>query len=83
MLQIDKDRERVDWFRIVCDLERKGINIPQMSRKLEIPESTIKGWKKYIARPKFEEGITVILFWCEQTGQTVSEVPIYDRYAAH
>lgn len=81
-LSIDTQR-RIDWFRVVVDLERLGWNPKRIGAHpdVDIPRSTIVGWKLGNGRPKFEEGLRVILLWAEVTGKTAGDVPVYDPFA--
>lgn len=75
-----RQQERVDWFRIVVDLERRGYGSKRISAEIEVPRSTIVGWKLENARPKFEEGLRLALLWAEVTGRSAEQAPRYNPY---
>lgn len=74
---------RIDWFRVIVDLERKGWTPRRISDhpEVDIPRSTLVGWKLGNGRPKFEEGLRVILLWSEVCEKTAGDVPTYNPYA--
>ncbi len=76
------ENERIDWFRITADLASHGVNTEKLSRSVDIPGSTIRGWRAENGRPRFEEALKVITFWAETTGKSVDDVPRYNPYSA-
>lgn len=76
-------RQRIDWFRILTDLEKAGVSCRELSRRLDIPHGTIHGWKSGNCRPKVDEGIIVMEFWAVHFGKRLSEVPKYDPHQPH
>lgn len=81
MIKIKQD-ERIDWFKVLIDLHYKGLSFASISRKINIPASTIKTWKYQTGRPKFEEALRLIEFWCEKTGNAPSDIPVANHYKA-
>ncbi len=73
--------QRVDWFQILLDLHRHGLSFASISKKTAIPATTLKGWKYQTGRPKFEEALIVIEFWCEKTGKQPADIPVADMYS--
>lgn len=79
MLKLDRD-ERIDWFTITVQLRAKGLSIRNVSERTGIPETTIKGWRLGNGRPRFEEAIRVMNFWCDVMKLDISAIPIYNIY---
>lgn len=78
------DRElRVDWFRIIVDLERAGYSHAAIGSAIDCPKSTVQGWKQG-ATPKFDDGDLLIVLWCAVTKngrESVHRVPRYSHLA--
>ena len=75
--------ERIDWFVLLVQLNKNGCDINRLSRELEIPRSTIRGWRLGHGRPRFEEALRVITYWSQHTGQDIALVPVTSLYAPH
>lgn len=58
----------VDWFRVLCDLHQAGVGNREAARLLDVPKSTLLGWKQG-AIPKHHEGERLIELWCVQLGR--------------
>jgi hypothetical protein len=66
----------VDWFRIFVDLERHGYNVSRVAAEIEIPRTTLLGWKNIPGtQPKYPDAIRLIELWADLTGLTVAELP--------
>lgn len=63
---IDRD-EKINWFRVIIDLERSGYSHSSIGIAVGSPKSTVQGWKQG-STPKFEDGERLIELW-----QTVTE----------
>lgn len=72
--------ERIDWFRILIDLDRSGMHVSVISVKIGIPQGTIKGWKARTGRPRVEEGMQLIDLWVQQCKRSYQDVPRYNPY---
>jgi len=75
-----KENERVDWFRIMSDLQRSGVSTIRASKELNIPKSTIQGWVQGVGNPRLETGMRVINFWAKTCHRKVADVPTYDIF---
>lgn len=65
---------KIDWFRILADLSRKGYSLQGIADELDVVASTLIGWKKG-ASPRHHTGEALIEMWCRVTGSTRKEVP--------
>jgi hypothetical protein len=68
------DDLRVDWFRLITDLNRAGHSTRRFADNLGIPRTTIEGWKAG-AEPKHADGERLIALWCERMGKGREHLP--------
>lgn len=54
--------EKIDWFRVIVDLERSGYSFSSIGAAIGSPRSTIIGWKQG-SSPAFEAGDLLIGLW--------------------
>jgi hypothetical protein len=64
-----------DWFQVITDLGRRGIPVQVVSLEINIPRTTILGWKQG-SEPKHHDGERLILFWCQVTGKERESLPV-------
>lgn len=76
-LTLDKN-ELIDWFRVITDIERAGIPTRKLAEALDIPPSTMMGWKLDQCRPRFEEALRVLNAWCKVTRKRFDAAPRYN-----
>ena len=76
-LQID---EKVDWFRLIIDLERVGYSHATLAAAIGAPKSTVHGWKQG-ANPNWECGERLIDFWIQVTGNGRDSVHVVKRHS--
>jgi len=50
----------IDWFRILTELDRAGINNSEVARRLGHHPSTIHRWKMNENEPPYSDGIRLI-----------------------
>lgn len=68
---------RLDWFRLIVDLERLGYTPQALANHVGVARSTLLGWKQG-AEPRYTEGEALVAFWCSATGRARSELPAVD-----
>ncbi|UWX04609.1 hypothetical protein H1235_07960 [Pseudoxanthomonas sp. NC8] len=73
MIRIDTDPNRIDWFRVLADLQRAGVPMQSLSRLLHIPYSTIAGWRQG-SEPKFIDGERLLQAWVGSPAENWSEL---------
>jgi len=71
-----QSRVRVDWFRIIADINGKDFSMVAISQHIDVPRTTVIGWKNLNAEPKHDEGQRLLMLWHEITGKTTDEVPM-------
>lgn len=73
-------RVRVDWFRVIVDLERNGYRHVDMAAAVGAGKSTLVGWKAG-SRPAYDEGERLVMLWCMVTKKGRDSVPKVERYS--
>ena len=67
---------RIDWFRVIVNLEREGYAIRDLAAQLE----KSKGWVEHLknspgAEPRFDDGNALLALWCEAMDKSLADVP--------
>ena len=76
MLEL-KAQEKVDWFRVLDDLNRRDWSTRRISANIDVPRSTLIGWKAGSC-PDYEKANRLIWLWVEVNEKPESELPIYN-----
>ena len=71
---------RVDWFRLLDQLKDEGYSLYDVAFFTEIPKSTLIGYKNG-SQPRYHDGLRMIQFWSEATGQPIAEVPTVSQFS--
>jgi len=66
----------VDWFRVIADLNGKGLSLVAISEKISVPRTTVIGWKNLYAEPKHSTGERLVSLWCESFGASRDDLPV-------
>lgn len=69
---------RVDWFRVIADLNRAGYSTRGFADSLGIARTTIEGWKAG-SEPKHADGEKLLAWWSQVTGREVGTAPRQPR----
>lgn len=71
---------RIDWPRVVSDVTSgRGWTVNQLADELDVPRSTLKGWKLYDTEPNHSDGERLLLLWAGTTGRPRSKAPTKGR----
>lgn len=70
---------KVDWFRVIVDLERAGYSFTAISTVTGVARSTIIGWKQGAA-PRWEDGECLLDLWMTVTKNGRDGFPVISRY---
>lgn len=54
---------RVDWYRVMMDLRRKGISVAEIVRQTDIPSSTLMGYTNLDVEPRHADGVQLVALW--------------------
>ena len=65
---------RTDWFRVLRDLQYGGCPNSDVAAYLQIPPSTVRGWKDG-AEPNHHDGSRVLELWQAITGRGYEDRP--------
>lgn len=66
--------DRIDWFRVLADLQRAGHSLKHVSSQLKIPYSTLHGWRDG-AEPGYSHGEQLLAMWVNLTGRERLQAP--------
>jgi hypothetical protein len=58
-------RVRVDWFRVMAELQGCGYNIANIAAAIRVPKSTMMGWRNLSAEPRHADGERLVELWME------------------
>lgn len=61
---------RIDWFRVVVDLERSGMTQAEIGDAVEISKTQVNAYKSLWAEPRFHVGLLMLGLWVERTKQS-------------
>lgn len=67
--------QRVDWFRVLADLQYLGLTNLDVATRLDIPRRTVGGWKNG-QEPRHVDGDALLELWCEVTGKSRAGRPM-------
>ena len=70
---------RVDWFRVLCDLDREGCPVKRICYLLELPPSTVYSWKNDAKEPRHSDGDRLIVLWTEWLQRPRDSVPMTNK----
>ena len=71
-----KKKIRVDWFRVLVDLKRRGYHPAAVSSAISVARSTILGWSNNNAEPGHMDGERLIALWMQVTCDERDALPL-------
>lgn len=74
--------EKIDWFRIIIDLERSGYPHVAIGAAVGVSKRAV-GWWKDGSKPRFEDGCRLIALWSNVTGKGQESAPKVGKYSHH
>ena len=70
-------RIRVDWFRVVAELQGKGYKIENIAAAIGVAKSTLMGWRNPpYSEPRHADGERLVQLWCRVTGLPRDAIPV-------
>lgn len=78
-MKLLRPRFKIDWERIMLDLQGKGYGTRKVAETIGIPVATVHGWKGLEAEPRYSDGTVLIALWCQVMGKTGKDVPIRSK----
>lgn len=65
----------IDWFWVLMDIQRMGYTAATIGMAIDVPRTTILGWRDMNAAPRHADGERLIALWCQVTQQVREELP--------
>ena len=62
--------DRVDWFRVIADLQRAGMPHAQIAKEVDVSRMTISNWQVGITEPKYPKGAPLLMVYRSVVGST-------------
>lgn len=62
--------DRVDWFRVIADLQRAGMPHAQIAKEVDVSRMTISNWQVGITEPKYSKGAKLLMVYRSVVGST-------------
>jgi hypothetical protein len=72
--------EKIDWFRVIVDIERHGYTHANIALVIDVPRRTIGSWK-IGASPRYEDGLRLLELWASVTKNRREIAPSVNRYS--
>jgi hypothetical protein len=69
-------RIRVDWFRVLAELQGKGYSVTAVASAIDTPKSTVMGWRILDAEPRHAEGELLVGLWCQVMEEPRDALPL-------
>jgi hypothetical protein len=67
---------RVDWFRVMAELQARGYNLENIAAAINVPKSTLMGWRNLGAEPRHADGERLVQLWCRVIGEPRDALPL-------
>lgn len=67
--------QRVDWWRVITDLERNGISHDRVAAECLRSKGWVDCIKNGQSEPRFHDGLVLLGLWSEATGKCRLEYP--------
>lgn len=55
--------DRVDWWSVVCDLERRGLRHAAIARRVGVSRQAVVAWKNEGKEPGYHAGCRLVDLW--------------------
>ena len=72
--------QQVDWFQILLDLQRKGYMLVNISAAIDVPRTTMLGWRDLDASPRHQDGERLIGLWLQVTEHARTDLPMTKKW---
>lgn len=76
-MQLTRER-RIDWTRLIANLQRAGMSPQQIADWVGVGRKTITDYARedIPAEPAYWVGHCLVVLWCERCGTHLEDVPI-------
>lgn len=69
-------RQRVDWWRVITDLQRSGYSIERIAAECLRSVGWVMGLKNIPdTEPRFADGMLLLALWASATGNSQADAP--------
>lgn len=77
MIVVTRTR-RIDWPRIVANLQRCGMSLADIARALDVTRQSLDNWAREdeVGEPAFWTGAALLVLWSERTGLKWTDAPV-------
>lgn len=72
--------KQVDWFQLLLDVQRKGYTLVNISSAIDVPRTTMLGWRDLEASPRHQDGERLIALWCNVTACQRDDLPMTTKW---
>jgi hypothetical protein len=72
--------DKIDWFRVIIDLERSGYTISSVGVAINRPKSTILRWKQGSSL-RYEDAVRLLDLWADVCNKSQDCVHTVNRYS--
>ena len=69
-------RRRVDWTRIVLEINGTGESVPRIAKLLRVDRTTVIKWRDCEREPSFNNGHNLLVLWNKKAGGNPLAPPI-------
>lgn len=77
-----QDDSKIDWFRVITDLERASYSHTSIASVCGVAKRTIGGWKQG-SEPRYSDGDRLLLLWSAVTRKGREAAPMVGRFDWH
>ena len=75
--------QRIDWFRVITDLERSGFSLERIADECMRGKTWAWSLKNVPnTEPRFHDGMLLLGMWADQTGKERADAPRVEEFAA-
>lgn len=72
--------QRIDWFRIITDLERSGLSLEQIGDHVGRSKTQVIAYKSIPGtEPRFGVGVALLELWQQRCGDRLSAAPTLEN----
>lgn len=79
--QLRNGPTRVDWFRVIVQLQRLGWTYERIGSATDSGTSTVREWLSMTVEPAHWRGELLLDLWAAQTGKRRDSAPTTRRYS--
>jgi uncharacterized protein YjcR len=70
--------ERIDWFRLIADLNLRGYDCTHIASVVGVTKNTVRYWRD-TGEPRYEDGKRLIALWSQVISKSQEFAPRISR----